>query len=154
VLGAPTATASPRIGAIVHIRRHAAVPAAVPRRPRSSRAGSFLALARSIPSRGRPSETQVASAHRPSAASTFRAHLVCRELRGSARSGGGVQKAYRSGKETGTFLRTSLVRRESGDSSPLVSTSLSAVRARPRPLVSARRGQGRPPHRRSRTTLR
>jgi hypothetical protein len=54
VLGAPTATASHRIGAIVRALRHAAVPRFRPLPPRVLTSGSFLDLARAIPSIGRP----------------------------------------------------------------------------------------------------
>jgi hypothetical protein len=75
VLGAATATASPRIGAIVHIRRHAAVPRRRPLPPRVLTSGSFLDLARAIPSIGRPTY-RVVSAHWPTAASTFRGQIA------------------------------------------------------------------------------
>jgi hypothetical protein len=54
VLGAPTATASPRIGPIVRARRHAAVPRFRPLPPRVLTSGSFLDLARGDPIHGSP----------------------------------------------------------------------------------------------------
>jgi hypothetical protein len=54
VLGAPTATASPRINAIVRARRHAAVARFCPLLRRVLTSGAFLDLARATPSIGRP----------------------------------------------------------------------------------------------------
>ena len=102
VLGAPTATASPRIGAIVHIRRHPAVPRRRPVLPRVLTSGSFLDLARAMPSIGRPTY-RVVSAHWPTAASTFRGQIAVGN-RGVIPLGRGKPKGLPKREGAGEFL--------------------------------------------------